>query len=149
MDSATEAAAWTVYDYEVDMFSQTWDMCLMGANKTFRYPISNAIVESMLLHLRILVDILISKGSSPDNDDIKLKNLLPKFDSVLIGTLRIKYGTRSKVRSPCWTLNKMLAHPSMLRSNNYKYDDVLNIMVPCIMPLLDEIERARRVFSSQ
>lgn len=146
--NSTPESAWVVYDYEVDMFKQTWSICTMGVTKTFRHPIPNAILESMLLHLRILVDILISKGGSPDNDDIKLKNLLPNFDSVLIGTLRIKYRTRSKVRSPCWTLNKMLAHPSLLRSNNYKYDDVLNIMVPCIMPLLDEIDRARKMLGT-
>lgn len=138
----TKESAWRVYDYEVDMFSQTWDMCMTRVHRTFRHPVPNAIVESMLFHLRILVEILISKGTP---DDIKLTDLLPRFDSVLISTLRSKYGTRGKVGSPCWTLNKMLAHPSKSRSDNYNYDPVLNIMIPCITPLLTEIDHARRI----
>ena len=129
------------------MFKQTWSICTMGVTEIYRHPIPNAILESMLLHLRILTEILISKGYP---DDIKLNDqLLSKYESQRVDELRTRYGTSNTFGSPCWTLNKMLAHPSLLRSNSYNYDLVLKVLLPCILPLLDEIERARRVFSSQ
>jgi|HubBroStandDraft_6_1064221.scaffolds.fasta_scaffold11746_8 hypothetical protein len=30
---------WVVYDYEVDMFKQTWNMVSMGVTNTFPHPI--------------------------------------------------------------------------------------------------------------
>lgn len=58
------------------MFRQTLRLSTGECNK-FPHPIPNAIVESMLLHLRILIDILLSKRS--DKDDITLTDLLPGF----------------------------------------------------------------------
>jgi len=63
-------ALWEVYEYEVSMFNH---MLQFGATVEYQklpQPMRNAIVESMLLHLRILVDILLSRGSG--NDDINL-----------------------------------------------------------------------------
>jgi hypothetical protein len=145
MNSTGSALAWVVYDYEVDMFKQTWGMCSMGVTNTFRHPIPNAIVESMLLHLRILTEILISKGTP---NDIKLSDLLPKFESRLVDEMRIKYGASNTVNSPCWTLNKMLAHPSLLRSDSYNYDSALSAMLPYVLPLLEEIEQERRLLGT-
>jgi hypothetical protein len=142
MNSTGSTAAWVVYDYEVDMFKQTWSMVSMGVTNNFRHPIPNAIVESMLLHLRILTEILISKGTP---DDIKLSDLLPKFESRLVDEMRIKYGASNAAGSPCWTLNKMLAHPSSLRADHHNYDSVLSTMMPHILPLLDEIVEGRRL----
>lgn len=144
---AGQQSPWVVYDYEVDMFKQTLSACSIGAHKTFQHPIPNAIVESMLLHLRILVQILLSSGSDPDGDDIKTTDLLPNFKSLLIDELRDRYGSRRMARSPCWTLNKMLAHPTLLRSGSYSYDSILNTMLPLILPLLDEIAQARQLSS--
>jgi hypothetical protein len=132
---------WVVYDYEVEMFTQMRNVLMMGASKTYDPLSINAIVESMLLHLRILTEILISKGYL---NDIKLKDqLLPKFESPRVDELRVKYGKSDDVGTPCWTLNKMLAHPSLLRSNSYDYGPVLDILVPSILPLLEEIDQAR------
>ena len=142
-----EQSPWVVYDYEVEMFRQTLDACTTGACRWFQYPIPNAIVESMLLHLRILVEILLSSGADPDGDNIKLADLLPNFESGLIEELRTKYGNRKMIGSPYWTLNKKLAHPSLLRSDSYNYDFVLRTVVPIILPLLDEIAQARQVSS--
>lgn len=123
------------------MFNQTLDACQTGAYKTFPHPIPNAIVESMLLHLRILVDIFLSRGA--DADDIKLADLLPGLKSPLINELRNRYGNRNTAQSPCWILNKMLAHPTMLRSNSYSYAPVLTALLPLMLPLLEEIQDAR------
>ncbi len=140
--NAGQESSWVVYDYEVDMFNQTWGMCSTGARNRFPHPIPNAISESLLLHLRILVEIFLS---SDEPDDIKLTDLLPKFRSPLIEELRSKYGKGRTVGSPCWTLNKMLAHPTQLRSDSYNYDQVLKVVLPLILPLLDEIAQARQL----
>jgi hypothetical protein len=131
-----------VYDYEVDMFKQTLEICRTGKHQTLPHPIPNAIVESMLLHLRILTELLVSRGS--DSDDIRLSDLLPTFTSARIAELKERYGGRKTVGSPCWTLNKMLAHPTSLRADTYSYDSVLRAMVPVIVRLLEEIAIARR-----
>lgn len=94
----------------------------------------------MLRHLRILTEILISKGVK---DDVRLKDLLPKFDSAWIAELEKSYGKSNEEGSPCWTLNKMLAHSSSRQSDSYNYTHVLDILVPCITPLLEEIDRTR------
>ncbi len=127
------------------MFQEMHGACTLGACNMFPQTVSNAIVESMLLHLRILVEILLSRGFDPDGDNIKLAELLPAFKSPLIEELGNRYGKRGSLGTPCWTLNKMLAHPSRLRSDSYHYDPVLKVMLPALLPLLDEIAQARQV----
>ena len=134
---------WEVYDYEVDMFTQMLRIGTTVECHMFPQPIQNAIVESMLLHLRILVDILLSRG--PGNDDINLTDLLPGFKSSLVAQLKTAYGDSKTVGSPCWHLNKRLAHPTQIRSTSYNYDHVLQALGPMVLKLLDEIAAARRV----
>jgi hypothetical protein len=141
--NAGQQSPWVVYDYEVYMFKQMLDIVYKGEHTSFPEPIRNAILESLLLHLRILADILLSRGGFPD--DIKLTNLLPGFNSPLLDKLRNEYGESKMVGSRCWTLNKMLAHPSSLRTSGYNWSQSLTAMRPIILPLLDEIEQARRV----
>ena len=136
-------ALWEVYDYEVDMFTQMLRIGTTVECQEFPQPIQNAIVESMLLHLRILVDILLSRGSG--NDDIDLVDLLPAFKSSLVAQLKTAYGDSKTVGCPCWHLNKRLAHPTQIRSSSYNYDHVLNALVPLVTQLLDEIAAARQV----
>jgi hypothetical protein len=142
-----QQSLWVVYGYEVDMFNEMYRARSTGAYNTFPQQVVNAMIESMLLHLRILVEILISHGPDPDGDNIKLTDLLPGFKSRLIQELENKYG-RGIRGSPCWTLNKMLAHPSRLRSHTYNYDHVLKVMRPVLLPLLDEVARVRQLTSA-
>ena len=130
-----------VYDYERDMFTQMLRIGTTVECQKYPPPVQNAIVESMLLHLRILVDILRSHGR--DKDDIKLTDLLPSFTSPLIDQLKTAYGDNKTVSSPCWELNKRLAHPTTVRSSSYTYNHVLQALVPIVGPLLDEIAAAR------
>ena len=137
-------ALWEIYDYEVSMFKQ---MLLFGTTaeecQKFPQPVQNAIVESMLLHLRILVDILLSRGSH--DDDINMTDLLPSFKSSFVARLETAYGDSKTADCLCWHLNKRLAHPTQIRSSSYSYNHVLNALVPLVMPLLDEIGAARQV----
>ena len=136
-------ALWVIYDYEVSMFYQMLQFCTTEECRKFPPPVQNAIVESMLLHLRILVDILLSRGSSKDKDDIKLMHLLPSFTSPLIGQLKAAYGNSNGFGCPCWQLNKRLAHPTTIRSSAYSYDYLLRVLMPLVDPLLKEIAAAR------
>ena len=142
MANTKQQSLWVVYDYEEDMFRRTFLLATTDCNK-FPHPIPNAIVESMLLHLRILVEILLSRGS--EDDDIKLTELLPDFKSPLVGQLKTTYGNRKQVGSPCWNLNKRLAHPTRVRSSSYTYDHLVQALVPLVEPLLGEVAKARQV----
>ena len=122
------------------MFKGLLDIVYRGAHVSFPEVIRNAIVESLLLHLRILTDILLSGGFP---SDIKLTGLLPSFNSPLIDELRNKYGNSQAVGTPCWTLNKMLAHPSTLRTDTYNWSQTLTSMRRIILPLIEEIAQTR------
>lgn len=136
-----QQSLWVIYDFEEDMFRRTLLLSQGECNK-FPHPIPNAIVESMLLHLRILVDILLSRGRG--TDDINLTDLLPGFRPPLVAQLKTVYGGSKKVGSPCWNLNKRLAHPTQVRSSSYNYSHLLNKLAPVVLPLLDQIAQARQ-----
>jgi hypothetical protein len=103
--------------------------------------VKNAIVESALLHTRILVDLVLSRGQ--DADDIRLNDLLPTFESEALALLKQTYGSRSAPNCPCWTLNKMLAHPTLLRSRSHDYSNMLNDLIRLLTAVTDAIDRHR------
>jgi len=134
-----------VYEYEADMFKGTLTLC-SGSDVTASYSryVANAIVESLLLHTRILIDILLSRDSGADA--VSLTTLLPGFVPARLGELRDLYGSRNIVESPCWTLNKRLAHSTNVRSDSFDYTRMVNDLRPAIQQCLDEIddERSKR-----
>jgi hypothetical protein len=133
------AEEWGVYKYEVDMFQAT--LALVRSESDYLpLVIRNALVESMLLHLRILVGILLSHGWE---DDVKLKEILPGFQSANVDKLKELYGDRKQVGSCCSTLDKMLAHASKVRSDQYDYSSLVNKLLPTISALLAEIHAER------
>lgn len=137
-----------VFDYEIQMYFETRNLLKhLSAKKTndvINMITKNATVESLLLHTRIVSDILISKGS--EKDDIVLKALLPEWcDSkegkVLIERLKTTYGKRDEKDSPCWVINKMLAHPTRWRKDRFDYSKFMKQIEPLIFNLLSEIEK--------
>lgn len=133
----------TVSEYEVDMFRA---MCHLLQDGDATYAalndhIQNAIVESALLHGRILADILLSRGNEPD--DINLEDIAPNFTSADLNQLREFHGTARTENSPCWTLNKMLAHPTLLRGSSFDYSPVLNQLAPIILRIVQELCQRR------
>ena len=116
-----------VLDYEVQMFLGTRHLLshLQFGEGLEAQLAKNAIVESSLIHTRILADIFLSRSKYPD--DINLRNL--GFDSnseseVLVKSLEVAYGKTNDKNGNCWTINKMLAHPTTLRSESYNYTAV-------------------------
>jgi hypothetical protein len=76
----TNKELWDVVDYEVQMYFETrsiYESLKSSSKDKVAKVIDNALIESMVLHTRIVVDLLISKGRG--NDDIRLKDLMPEW----------------------------------------------------------------------
>jgi hypothetical protein len=143
MDTPDSVRAWIVFDYERDMFERMLELC--GNQYSFSRPINNAIVESLLLHVRNLCDILLSRGT--ESDEITLKNLLPSFNSTKLDELKNLYGSGKKIDSPCWTINKRLAHSTLVRSESFDYSPLLRQLTSCLRSLFIEVQEARGMLS--
>src|SRR5258708_65015 len=130
---------WIVFDYEVEMFSSMIALLQTGYPDFAKLPhnVRNAVVESALLHTRQLVEILLSRGHQ--RDDINLSELSGDFVPTRRDELEALYGGSSSVDSPCWTINKRLAHATTHRGSNYDYADVLNLLVPLIADIIREV----------
>lgn len=124
------------------MFKDMLALCSSRARETFPNRVPNAITESLILHVRSLIEIILSSGHQ--KDDLKLADLLPNFNSPRIEELRTLYGKHSQENSPCWIINKKLFHPTSLRSDSFDYTTTVNLLSPVILGLLDEISVARR-----
>lgn len=132
---------WHIFDYEVEMYFGTRKILMDFGRDAENIIMGNALTESTLLHTRILIDILLCKEK---DDDISLKTLLPNWqESGKLKTLHQKldevYSDRKTPNSPCWTLNKMLAHPSSLRQDRHNYTEILQIIDPIIVGIINEI----------
>lgn len=135
---------WEVYEYEVDMFKGALTPGLSQVGVSFSRYVQNAVAESLMLHTRILVDIILSRDSGPDA--ISLNTLLPGFSPSRLGELKNLYGKAEIVGSPCWTLNKRLAHATNVRTSRFDYTATMEELRPVIQQCLDEIdgERSKR-----
>lgn len=135
--------AWHVFDYERDMVMKLSHRLVPEQMDQLEWDIRNAVVESAVLHTRVLCDILLSKGTR--DDDITLHKLIPDFVSPVIEQLRAVYGTAEAKGTPCWQFNKMMAHPTTHRSTSHDYVQALNTVWPTMQELLEEIQLLREV----
>jgi hypothetical protein len=128
--SLHKTRAWKVLNYEVQMFLGIDHIRknLQSGNGPNTQLIRNALVESSLLHIRILVDIFLSRGNRPD--DIHLEHLgfdpnsLQPALAERIRALAAAYGVADDKNGNCWTINKRLAHPTTHRTEKYDYSKV-------------------------
>jgi hypothetical protein len=143
MSTTAPSDPWDVFDYEADMFHAMCDVLRDSNNDSaeLSQQVHNAVVESAILHLRQLADILLSRGTRPD--DISLTTLIPDWQPAGLDELRQLYGTQSTPACPCWTINKMLAHPTTLRTASYDYSCLLNAVKPIIDGIVRDV-RSRR-----
>ena len=131
--------AWVVFGYEADMLLAMCNL-LVPCNQEFALlsgNVRNAVVESALLHTRQLVDILLSRGSG--SDDINLATLVPNHQPARLEELRQAYGNRNTEGSPCWTINKMLAHATTQRSSSFDYSSMLNGLAPIVADIVQDV----------
>ena len=154
MTSSTSAATnpWEIVAYEARML---FDLCRAINDEAFdRFPkiIKNALVESACLHTRILVDILLSKDSGK-GDDIRLNQLLPAFSHPSVDRLKSAYGDGRSPQPqppwPCWTLNKMIAHPTLKRGSSHDYTSTIKMLLPLIEAVWREIEKYHQLLLSK
>jgi len=134
--------SWKAFEYEVWMFFET---------RTPRDPaiaddvVANALTESALLHTRVLIEALINKNSR--DDDVNLDRLLAGIvtSAELLAAqtaLKTAYGTADAVGSPCWTLNKRLAHLTNERGDSFDYGPLRPLLDPLVFEVLREVAAA-------
>jgi len=102
----------------------------------------NAYVESLLLHTRILAEILViddynNKDDIKLNDFIEVEKISDKLNSLLKKLKRV-YGKSQTKHTPRWRLNKMLFHASKERGISYNYSPVLIAMHELIILIIEE-----------
>ncbi len=129
---------WEVVHYEIEMLENLQKIKLPLIDENSLKTLKNAIAESMVLHTRILIDIIISKGFN--NDDIFLKDLIPGYQSDYIEKLKVAYGSNNKKDSPCWEFNKLLAHATSNRSTGHDYSPSLSKVIPLIEKIIIDIK---------
>jgi hypothetical protein len=106
--------------------------------------VENAIVESELLHIRILSEFFLGRGRQ--DDDVSFEELVPTAGRPrelldVIDELEIRYSKRSDPGSPCWELNKLLAHLTLHRGNRYDYSKLLRSMEPILHKVTSQLSR--------
>lgn len=148
MSQLNEADPWETYDYEKGMFWALVSYFSSGHKElsSLSQPLRFAAVESLVLHTRIIVDILLSRDR--EDDSIRLEDLLPGFSSSYIDDLKNSYGSSRKKDTPCWIINKRLAHPTKHRLSSTDYSPIINALAPIIKKLFNEIERERQRIES-
>jgi len=128
---------WKVYNYEVGMFQHLQSTSGLSS-LIFQQGIQNAILESLLLHVRNLSEIMISDDRRDDN--LTLKMLVPNFDSAKTKELKQAYCNGRPEHTPKWIIDKKLAHPTTKRTDHYDWGAVLNRMVPVLTKLIQQID---------
>jgi hypothetical protein len=131
--------AWRAFEYEVQMLHETRGRL---SRRIADGIVHNALVESSLLHTRILVDALLSRGRETDN--VNLRKLLPgpsisRGIRAAVGMLKMSYGSRRRRGSPCWTLNKRLAHLTDVRGDSFNYRQLYAALDPLVLAALREV----------
>lgn len=125
---------------EVYMYRQTRLLPIT----TYELVLRNAVVESALLHTRVLIDTLLDRDSRVDDDDLLLRDLAPTaYPQPLIDAiarLRTAYGTRKNPDSPCSILNKHVMHLTKACMSGFNfYAAVFQVLDPLVGAVLAEI----------
>lgn len=102
----------------------------------------NAMIESKLIHIRVLAEIILETGSG--DDDIKLRHLIGNWQShqelvAAVDELCRAYGRAHTPNSPRWILNKMLAHFTGFRLSSYGYKEFFERIDPPLKQCLSLI----------
>lgn len=147
---------WNVFRYEVTMYwgmirvreqistAGTWNIVLgtrsndgdsNKIDKSQKQLVMNAMIEGKLLHMRVLVEIMLGKSKS--SDDLSLDDLIRKWKgdkqlSAALSLLSKAYGNTKTPDSPCWIINKMMAHPTTFRMSSFDYSALFHAVDPHI-----------------
>lgn len=132
---------WSVIHYEVLMYWGTRKAIDIVMKMPEGDVIRNAVTDSLVLHTRSLIEFLLSKGKYPD--DILLIKLLPNWVALegkeYLQKLKDAYGGTNIQNSPCWVINKMLAHPTIFRTYRFDYGSTMNKVDPIVFDILQSL----------
>lgn len=139
-----KAKVWRILDYEVQMFLGIshirTHLKVEGDNAQL---LRNALVESSLLHIRILTDIFLSRGNQPDDINLRLLGFDPNLTEPILAeklqALNSVYGKAKNQDSKCWIINKRLAHPTTHRTEGYDYSDLFASMDQPLREIIEHI----------
>jgi hypothetical protein len=129
----------------------------MRAPQTER-PLLNAISESLVLHARNLCDFCRAPWQ---RNDIRPTDLFVQCDTPAYNSLRTLFSDvarayrtdahrimtvsgKTELKSPKWAFDKMLAHPTRDRGTCFDYQPFLDLVVPKLKLLIDEIGRLEK-----
>lgn len=142
--AATPEEKWLALEYEYMMYFESKKRkCIEPATG---YE-CNSAVELQLLHMRILVDFLLTDAQSRNNSkdkqtDVILGDLLPEAPvalAILIGKLSDRYHDRNTKRPPRWQLNKRLAHLTDKRGHKFEHGLVFAAIEGPLENLLEQV----------
>ena len=117
------------------MFFETWHL-LARLDENDTSVLHDAVLESALLHTRILAEFLLSRGRKPG--DIRLEDALPQFkieQEHRIRELKKIWGPNRK-GTPCWELNKKLVHFTDQRVARHDYSRFVKRVLPSMERLM-------------
>ncbi len=131
---------WLVASYEVDMHEK------LPVDPQSLDLVQNALTESRVLHARQLCEIFLDLGGDVDN--VRLEHLVSDWPNrsecqhliELRDELKRLYGRRDETDTPRWIFNKMMAHPTLERTDHYDYGKALERIAPTLRRMVDEIE---------
>lgn len=135
MDTALE-----VINYEIMMFLFTRKSVRLQGTPADIYLTKNALVESRVLHIRVLTEFFLSRKENRDSD-IKLNELFPTIHAEhasLIEVLRNAYDTNLPAieKSPKTLIDQLLAHATIKRDASFNWTPVIEIMDQPLVNLL-------------
>ncbi len=138
--------SWIAFEYEVWMFFRTRALLSERPYSEHRESrvMDNALEESAMIHTRILVEALLNRSS--EVGDVTLDDLVPDWHDLppagqAIRQLRQTYGRPGEIDSPCWQLNKMLAHLTAVRGRSFDYSGLRAKLDPLITKALRAIAK--------
>ena len=133
------------------MFFGAVDACTkiqpLDLNPSLKRLLTNAVVESALLHARTLCAIFLNEGRK--SSDIRLESLIdpdaldPQQRRVIDDAVRkldAAYGEESDQKSPRFIINSMVMHPNYRRGDHGRYDDVVNQLLSPIRAVVTALE---------
>lgn len=142
----TEDESWAAVEYEYMMYFRSKARkgeCLKDL------VFHNAMVESQLVHARILADFLTTEQKNPvQKDDVTLGDLLPALRDELnsdIGSFAVQYGTHRAEGTPCWQVNKLIVHLTHHRAGLGQHEDLFELLERILEPVLRKVaEKSQR-----
>ncbi len=134
-----------VLEYEINMLVSLKFLLskIVDDNNIYKRVKINAMVESLMLHIRILCDIFLARNKG-HSDEITLNKIIQPEDNSdalasLLAELKTSYGKSKEENTPCWTINKMLAHASEERGSKYDYGSIIDKLFPILVKIIKEV----------